>query len=137
MCAVDKTIENLADKFIGLAKEKGQKSSFPWAIILWALGLLVVGLMFYLSFQKNRELAKLVHENNVRQEKIKQAEADKKIAANDAAAKKLQTEIYALELDIATRNKTIHALRAESEKVEEKLANVKDWKTINTAFGDK
>lgn len=134
---MDKTIENAANKFLNLTQEKGQKSSFPWSIILWVLGILVVGLLFYISFSKRRELAKLIHEKNVAEEEKIKAETYKKVAANQAVSDRYQEEIVRLEQDILKHNQNIEKMQEEAKQFEDKLNAVKNWKEVNHAFGDK
>jgi len=132
---VDKVLEKLADKFLNTAKEK--KSSFPWSIILWALGFIVVGFLLYLSWKKNQEAAKLIHERNLQQEKAEQAKADLKVSTNAQEIKLLGIEISKLNLDVENRNAEIKKIEEETKRFEEKLNAAKDWDTINSAFGDK
>ena len=109
-------LTSIKDWFVskGESKNSSGSTTYKWLIGLFVGALSLLGLAYavWVQYKQGKELAKLKHEKDLAEEKLKQDEFNKKVAVHD--------------LDIVESNKNIADSKKEIEELEVKLKKAEE-----------
>jgi septal ring factor EnvC (AmiA/AmiB activator) len=116
-------------------KEESQEKKEPWgwvtALLVTILAFFALALAAYDAWKKGREIAKLKHELDVKEEEKTQAEISAAIARQDQI-QKAQKELAAnLEKQIEKTKSQIEVVEQERKDIHVKIDKITNWSDLD------
>ena len=115
--------------------EKQQNRKAPWAwvttLIVGAVALLAVGFMYYRSWKQGRELAKLKHERDVREEEAVQAKVAEGMAVTDRQIAEHKVEVRRTESRLERLDQELEKITNEATATRFVIDALKNWDDVD------